>query len=206
MERLVCVSCGGPIAKSGETSYACLFCGTAFEIDANDPPAPRELLDRNSERWLDIARDKQRFEDAILRAADHEEWRRIWRRRIRTVLWWTLPFFALCALIAVLDRAAFAKDGGQVVPWLVIVALLLGSLAAFAGRQRRKRDAARNSAKAILGEALARYRSMSSQPATELLQWLCDPRRFGDGIAAELVAQMRGDLVAAAGTGRPWSA
>src|SRR6186713_3253890 len=110
MDRLSCISCGGPIAKSGETSYACLFCDTTFEIDADDPAAPRELLERNAERWRDIARDKQRFESAILRAADHEEWRRIWRRRIRMVLWWTTPVLVLIGLIAALDRAAFAKD------------------------------------------------------------------------------------------------
>jgi hypothetical protein len=193
----VCTSCGGPIASSGETSYRCLFCKTAFEIGANDSAARRELIDRNAARWLDIAGDKERFAAAIRRAAEHEARRAVWRSRTTQVLRFVVPLFAVCGLIALLVPARFAADGGQLLPLAIIVAMVLAGLFAFSELRRLDRDAAQSEARAILGQALARYRSMSSQPADELLHWLCDPRAFGDPQAARIVAQVHGELAAA---------
>jgi tRNA(Ile2) C34 agmatinyltransferase TiaS len=56
MERVVCKSCGGALAKVGETTYRCTHCGTIHELGQDDSQAVRALVERNNERWVYINR------------------------------------------------------------------------------------------------------------------------------------------------------
>ena len=200
MEALTCASCGGALAKAGETTYRCTHCGTTHELGPDDTLAVRALVERNNERWVYINRRMDEFYAAINRTAEYDTKRIKYLSWFRNALLFGVAWFALFALAAATmpatspQKPEFAASLG-IVPWLVVALAVTGVLAV---THLSLRNATLRNARAIIADVLGVYRSMSDKPVKDLLQSLHNPRQITFDGAPEVASLVYGEIIAAA--------
>jgi hypothetical protein len=202
VERVACKSCGGALAKVGETTYRCTHCGTAHELGRDDSHAVRALLERNNERWVTINRRMDEFYAAVNTAAGYEA------KRAKFMSWlvgaglFGVAWFVIFALATSTmpedspDKVPFVAAFG-IVPWLLLALIVSGALA---WGHLSQRKAMQRKARAAIGDVVEAYRAMSDKPVKDLLESLHNQQRLLVEGAPEIASAVYIEAIAASET------
>jgi hypothetical protein len=202
MERVACKSCGGALAKVGETTYRCTHCGTTHELGRDDSHAVRALLERNNERWVTINRRMDEFYAAVNTAAGYEAKRAKFMSWLVGASLFGVAWFAIFAAATATmpedspDKVEFVAAFG-IVPWLLLALIVSGALA---WGHLSQRKAMQRKARAAIGDVVEAYRAMSDKPVKDLLESLHNQQRLLVEGAPEIASAVYIEAIAASET------